>query len=229
MTGERCEEVKGKPDTHGSVRQVLLSAYFRNPQPTRGPNVRKFKLPGSPVAFQKQALLVRFLGRCPWMPFTEFRGFPRLRISSSSTGFPALRACGSDVSPQASRAFPVGRWLCDSVSSATTTLSCQQPDGLTFDIRALSHCRAGEPLKDTSKRRPTKLKFKIPPTVLPCVLARGGVSATSPRLWLAAPLAVTVQGKKGKASDVGRKPGCRPSHRPPSGRIPSIPEGTRGA
>ena len=37
---------------------------------------------------------------------------------------------------------------------------------------------------------------KIQSAVLPCVLTRGGVSATSPRLWPAAPLAVTVQGQR---------------------------------
>ena len=66
-------------------------------------------------------------------------------------------------------------------------------------------------------------------TVLPCVLARGGVSATSPRLWPAAPLTVAVQGR-----DTGQhliyclQQAAVPAIGP-SGRIPSIPEGTRGA
>ena len=34
---------------------------------------------------------------------------------------------------------------------------------------------------------------------------------------------------QGKASDFLRTAGDRPRHQPPSGRTPSIPEGTRGA
>ena len=60
-----------------------------------------------------------------------------------STEFPALLASDSDVSPQASLAFPAGGSVTrfESMSSATsansqTTLSCQQPEGLTFDTCA---------------------------------------------------------------------------------------------
>ena len=116
-----------------------------------------------------------------------------------STEFQALRASGSDV---AHKLLGLSRQVvCDSVSSVAcvnsqTALSCQQAEALTFDIWALSNvgsCRVGEPLKDTQTGT---IKLKKKSTVLPCVLARGGVSATCPRLWPATPLTVTVQGPR---------------------------------
>ena len=50
------------------------------------------------------------------------------------------------------------------------------------------HYRVGERSEDTQKKGPT--------LVLPCVLARSDVSVTFPRLWPAAPLTVTVQGRR---------------------------------
>ena len=50
----------------------------------------------------------------------------------------------------------------------------------------------------------TLYTLKEQSTVLFCVLARGGVSATSPRLWPAALLTVAVQGNKKTASDIPR-------------------------
>ena len=73
-------------------------------------------------------------------------------------------------------------------------------------------------------------KLKVQSAVLPCVLARSGVSATSPRLWPAAPLTVTVQraeSKKGTMSDVLQAKGADDRQMPwPS---PSTPCGARDA
>ena len=77
-TKRSTEEVKGKPDTCGSVRQVLFERLLPQPAANEGTDCEEIKkLPASPVDFQKQALLVWFLGRCPRMPFTGFRGLPR--------------------------------------------------------------------------------------------------------------------------------------------------------
>ena len=59
---------------------------------------------------------------------------------------------------------------------------------------------ARDALKDTLKSHPATVrggrKLKVQSSTVPCVLTRSRLSTTPPRLWPAAPLTLTVQGRR---------------------------------
>ena len=148
-----------------------------------------------------------------WSPASSGVGRPR--------GVPAQHG-GLDVHPTVHR-----------ISGSSSTRGRHLPLGLWEHpthgryLPLTSAC----PARDALIKRHTKDHPATTYSQRSCVLARSGVSATSPRLWLAAPLTVTVQrarSNEGTMSDVLRTTSCCPSHQPPSFRIPSIPK-TLGA
>ena len=127
----------------GAQDRFSSSAYFCNPQPTRGPKARKLKTSSQFRSLSKADAPCAVLGS---LPLDAVHCVPRVSSLVNlviSTEFQALRARGSDVSPQASRAFPtsgsVTRCPDDFVSSQMASLSTFGPP----------HCGVGEPLKDT--------------------------------------------------------------------------------